>query len=172
MPYPQRRSPAPLGYRASAALAFLLTVVCLSASTTPAAANTDGVAINGTYLAVSDGQWAQTNAVYHDEATLVSTWTITSSCSDYLACWGTVTSDQGWSAPIRYLSRLWLVTRVLPDWEHCTDGTTAPGEQKFTFSPDDAATLTGWDRTMGPSGACGINHWLTIDMPFKLTRKQ
>jgi hypothetical protein len=29
--------------------------------------------------------------------------------------------------------------------------------------------VIGWDRTTGPSGACGINKWLNITMPLTLT---
>ena len=35
----------------------------------------DGVAINGTYTVFSDGQWAQTDQSYHDEASVTQTWT-------------------------------------------------------------------------------------------------
>ncbi len=38
----------------------------------------DGVAINGTYTAFSDGEWAKTNQSFHDEASVTQTWTITS----------------------------------------------------------------------------------------------
>lgn len=66
--------------------------------------------------------------------------------------------------------------RTIENWEPCPDGTAAPGEQSFTFwaARNDAADrytyLAGWDRTVGPSGACGINRWLTVTMPFRLTR--
>ena len=36
---------------------------------------------NGRFTATSDGVWAKTNDVFHDEATVTSTWTITSSCT-------------------------------------------------------------------------------------------
>ena len=130
----------------------------------------DGVAINGTYTAFSDGQWAQTNQSYHDEADVTQSWTITSTCSTYQDCTGRVTSDQGWSADLIYLSGRWKVAHTVPHWEPCADGTAAAGEQAFTFwkgRPD--PHLIGWDQTIGPSGACGINKWLNVTMPFSLT---
>lgn len=130
----------------------------------------DDVAVNGTYTAVSDGQWAQTNESYHDEQTVVQNWTITSTCSTFQDCTGHVTSDQGWSADARYLSGVWRVARTVENWEGCADGTAAPGDQSFQFWPDPAnpGSLVGWDKTLGPSGACGFNKWLTVTMPFKL----
>ena len=53
--------------------------------------------INGTYTATSDGQWAKTREVYHDEVSVVATWTVTSSCDDVMHCDGSVTSQQGWT---------------------------------------------------------------------------
>lgn len=53
------------------------------------------------------------------------------------------------------------------------DGT---GSVSFTFwaarldAPDRHDRLTGFDETTGPSGACGVNRWLNVRMPFTLTR--
>ncbi len=130
----------------------------------------DGVALNGTYTVFSDGQWAQTDQSYHDEASVTQTWTITSSCTTYQDCTGHVTSDQGWSSDLVYMSGRWKATRTLPNWEPCQDGTAAPGQQAFTFwrsNPDEH--LVGWDQTIGPSGACGFNKWLNVTMPLRLT---
>ena len=97
-------------------------------------------------------------------------------CSTYQDCTCTVASDQGWTADLVYVSGRWRVVRTIDNWEPCPDGTAAPGEQSFTFwaARNDAADrythLAGWDRTVGPSGACGINRWLTVTMPFRLTR--
>src|SRR5436309_5806711 len=44
-------------------------------------------------------RYATTNDTYNGEATVTSTWTISSSCVTFQECHGTVTSDQGWSAP-------------------------------------------------------------------------
>lgn len=130
----------------------------------------DGIALNGTFTAFSDGQWARTQDTYHDERSVTQTWTITSTCTTFQDCTGRVTSDQGWSADLVYMSGRWGVSRTVDNWEPCADGTAHPGKQTFTFwkgYPDPA--LTGWDITLGPSGACGKNRSLNIQMPFKLT---
>ena len=127
---------------------------------------------NGTYTAFSDGQWAQTNDSYHDEAQVTSTWTVTTTCTDYLDCTGRVTSSQGWTADAKCADGLWTVRRHVDNWEPCWDGTAATGLQTFAFATDITAptNFVGWDKTTGPSGACGKNLWLTINMPFKLTK--
>ena len=82
---------------------------------------------------------------------------------------GTVTSDQGWSAPI-YMQdgTIWDVKHEVPNWERCTDGTAFTGQQTYSFYPVDNASggsqlgspiLAGKDKTIGPSGACGQNQW-------------
>jgi hypothetical protein len=132
----------------------------------------DGVAINGTYTAFSDGQWAKTNDSYHDEASVTQTWTITSTCTTYQDCTGTVTSDQGWSSTnLVYMSGRWKVSHTVENWEHCQDGTAVPGEQAFTFwrGYPDKSKITGLDQTIGPSGGCGFNKWLHVTMPLRLT---
>lgn len=130
----------------------------------------DGVALNGTYTVFSDGQWAETNQSYHDEASVTQTWTITSTCKTFQECTGRVTSDQGWSADAVYVSGRWKVTHTVENWERCGEGPPAPGEQAFTFWKDyPEGKLVGWDQTIGPSGACGLNKWLNITMPLKLT---
>jgi hypothetical protein len=139
------------------------------ASVAPAAA--EEIALNGTFIVVSDGQWAKTRYSFHDEATVTQTWTVTSTCSDFLACTGRVTSDQGWSADLRYMSGQWRAVRVVPNWQPCADGTAAPGEQNFLFYRDrDTGKLVGEDKTIGPSGGCGVNQWLTVSMPMSLTQ--
>ncbi|MBV9515854.1 MAG: hypothetical protein JO280_17730 [Mycobacteriaceae bacterium] len=143
-----------------------------------ARASTDP-AVNGTFSATSNGEWARTNDSYHDEATVRSTWTITSSCADPLTCSGSVTSDQGWTANLTFGDGMWFVKRELPNWETCFDGTAATGHQIFRFYPVDPATgfmtvgsttLAGEDATTGVSGACGKNWLLTVRMPFKLVK--
>lgn len=141
----------------------------------PAPASPD-VALNGTFTARSDGLWAKTNEimVYRDD--VVATWTVTSSCTTFQDCTGTVVSDQGWTAELVYQSQRWRTTHVVAGWQRCPDGSTAPGEQTFTFwagrldAPDRHDRLRGWDQTIGPSGACGVNRSLNIRMPFELTR--
>ena len=131
----------------------------------------DGVAINGTYTAFSDGEWAKTNQSFHDEVSVTQTWTVTSNCTTYQDCTGRVTSDQGWSADLVYMSGRWKVSRTVENWEQCDDGTAVPGQQAFTFwrGYPDRSKITGWDQTIGPSGGCGFNKWLNVRMPFTLT---
>jgi hypothetical protein len=139
-------------------------------SADPVAINGD-YSVNGTYSAVSDGQWARTNESFHPEATITNTWTITSICSTPYVCSGQVTSDQGWNAATHTTNGLWYVSRDLPNWEPCQDGSTAAGHQVYRFYFHDATTLIGENMTIGPSGACGRNRPLVIEMPFKLTKQ-
>ena len=46
----------------------------------------EDVAINGTYRVTSNGNWAKINDQYNYEPTVVSTWTISSSCSNFQTC--------------------------------------------------------------------------------------
>jgi hypothetical protein len=82
-----------------------------------------------------------------------------------------VTSDQGWSGDLVYMSGRWKVSHTVANWEPCADGTALPGEQAFTFwkGYPDRSRLIGWDQTIGPSGACGKNQWLNVTMPLRLT---
>jgi hypothetical protein len=43
-------------------------------------------ALNGRFLVTSNGDWAKTNDVYHDEQTVRQVWSITSSCVDAATC--------------------------------------------------------------------------------------
>jgi hypothetical protein len=137
-----------------------------------ARATTDSelIALNGRYRATSDGQRAQTNEQFHAEPVVTAIWTISSTCTNPEDCTGTVTSDQGWTAPIMMAGgSMWRVVHDVPNWEQCGDGMpAATGHQVFRFSIDDK--LEGDDHTVGPSGACGANRWLVIDMPFKLVK--
>lgn len=157
--------------------AAVLALTGIGASAGPAGADANDPALNGTYLATSNGEWARTNESYHDEPTVRSVWTITSSCITAIDCLGTVSSDQGWTAEITFNSGdHWLVKREIPNWERCADGTAATGQQEFRFYPansigkldPNSTTLVGSDATYGPSGACGWNKVLVIRMPFKL----
>ena len=150
-------------------VAFAASVVV---GTPPAHADPgDGIALNGTYTAFSDGVWAKTNDSYHDERSVTQTWTITSTCSTYQDCTGRVTSDQGWSADLLYTSGSWRLRRTVDNWEPCIDGTATPGEQVFTFwkGYPDAFPMQGYDTTKGPSGSCGYNKQLGVRLPFTLT---
>ena len=146
----------------------------------PAAHASDKWALNGTFTATSNGEWARNNDVFHDERSVRAVWTITSQCSYPSECTGTVTSDQGWTAPIYQTGGEWYVKHVVLDWMPCQDGTVAPGNQVFRFKPmtPDGAfrdptsnTLIGTDETTGLSGACGRNLPLFIQMPFKLIKQ-
>jgi hypothetical protein len=158
------------------ALAVAALVASAGITAAPAGASGDEVALNGTFTAFSDGLWAKTNEIMAYQADVTSRWTLTSSCTTYQDCTGIITSDQGWSADLVYQSQRWRAVRVIPDWQRCPDGSTAPGEQSFTFwaarldAPDRQDRLTGFDETTGPSGACGVNRWLNVRMPFTLTR--
>ena|ERR1700758_403099 len=151
----------------------------LGTASTAGATTKEEVAVNGTFRATSIGDWAQRNDQYFGEPTVISTWTISSSCVTFQECHGTVTSDQGWSAPL-YLNdgQMWKVKHDVPNWERCPDGTAYTGQQTFYFYPVDAngeyklgsPTMAGKDKTVGPSGACGQNQWLDIMMPFRLDK--
>lgn len=153
---------------AASAMSF---VIAAGVPPSAAAGPNDGVALNGVYTVVSDGQMAKTNERFQDEATVTARWTMTSDCSTFQDCTGRVTSDQGWTADLTNISNVWYVRRTLPNWEPCPDGSAAPGEQTYYFwsDPANAADLIGWDLTVGPSGACGINKSLTVKLPLRLT---
>ena len=177
--------------RAAEITAGALAAIAVAASVgtaTPAHASNYGVELNGTYRVTSNGDWAQTNQVFIDEKTVVQTWTMTSSCTSPQVCTGEVKSDQGWTAPLNLggaegpgsFGDFWVVDRVVDNWEPCPDGTAAPGAQKFMFWGVDPLTgqrnmkmvnlLAGRDTTKGPSGACGINKPLVIDLPVRLDK--
>ena len=160
-------------------LAGALAIAAVSGAVAPApAAKASGLwALNGTFTATSNGEWARTNDVFHDERSVRAIWTIASECSYPTECTGTVNSDQGWTAPIYQNSGEWYVKHVVENWMPCPDGSSAPGYQVFRFkrmTPDGGSTdptsntLVGEDATTGPSGACGRSLSLFITMPFKL----
>jgi hypothetical protein len=162
-------------FTATAAAAAMLSVGVLS----PARASDGDWGLNGTYTATSNGEWAKTNERFHDEASVRSTWTITTVCSYPTECTGTVTSDFGWNAPIYKTGGVWYVKRTVENWMPCPDGAAASGLQVFRFVPttpdgsmtdSTSSTLVGEDQTTGPSGACGISKPLFINMPFKLVK--
>jgi hypothetical protein len=139
------------------------------------------VALNGTYRVTSIGNWAKINEQYNGEPTTVQTWTLSSTCTTYLECDGTMKSDEGWSSRL-YMrdGTSWYVKRDVPNWERCEDGTAFTGKQTFSFYPADpdgsgflqlgSPVMAGRNKTVGPSGACGQNQWLTIDMPMRLDK--
>jgi hypothetical protein len=146
----------------------------------PASASNYGVELNGTWEVESNGDWAKNNEVFLNEQTVFQKWTMSSSCTSPISCTGTVHSDQGWSAPMVNQGGYWVVDRVVPNWEPCQDGTAATGAQKFFFWGVDVIDeavdmkmtdlMAGRDRTEGPSGACGINNPLVVELPMTLRR--
>jgi hypothetical protein len=156
---------------------------------TSAHASNYGIELNGTYRAISNGDWAQTSAgpngaggaeVYIDQPTKVETWTVTSDCVSPIECTGEVRSDAGWTASLRFNIDAWLVDRDIQNWEPCPDGTAAPGHQKFLMWGWDPLTgqkiakavnlLIGFERTLAPSGACGFNKPVVTELPVRLDK--
>lgn len=154
-------------------------VVAATVAVCPTAdASFDQYALNGTFIATSNGEWAKTNDVFHDEDSVRGTWTVSSTCVTPSDCAGSVSSDWGWTAPIYMKNGMWYVKRPVPGWMPCPDGTFVDGHQTYRFSPVDpngsyqrvSNMFVGQDSTEGPSGACGKNLPLEIKMPFKLVR--
>jgi len=152
--------------------------VTASAAVAPPAFASQGWGLHGTYLAMSNGQWAKTNDTYRDATSVTATWTIVTSCSYPTECTGTVTTDQNWTATIYQKSGLWYVKRSVHGWQHCPDGSAGDGFQEYKFWPagqdgtvdEQSSTFFGEDHTMGPSGACGTSKPLVITMPFRLVK--
>jgi hypothetical protein len=174
---------------AAGAAATAITMVGSLGTATSAHASNYGIELNGTYRAISNGDWAQNSAgpngaggaeVYIDEQTKIQTWTVTSDCVSPIECTGEVRSDEGWTASLRYAGDFWLADRDIPNWEPCPDGTAAPGHQKFMLWGWDPATsqkiakitdlLSGFERTLAPSGACGVNKPLVVELPVRLEK--
>jgi hypothetical protein len=166
--------------RAIVTVAVAMGVIGNVEPTTSAFASNFGVELNGTYRVMSNGDWAKSNEVFLDEKTVLQTWTVTSSCTSPIMCTGTVTSDQGWSAPMRTTGDYWSVDRIVENWMPCPDGTAAPGAQNFKFWGWDPVNsyrnlkivdlLAGKNRTVAASGACGVNRPLVIELPMRLEK--
>ncbi|MCF6388193.1 hypothetical protein L2K20_14535 [Mycobacterium sp. MBM] len=143
----------------------------------PVVATPNDVALNGTFVAVSDGQFAKTREAFDKRPDVTSVWTLSSSCTTFQDCTGTLVSDQGWTAELVYASQRWRAWHVIPDWLRCPDGTAVDGKQTFTFwvrrfdAPERFDRLIGQDETVAPSGACGVNKWMTVRMPLTVTRR-
>lgn len=158
--------------------AAVLGVVIAGVGLPTARADLD-FALNGTFRAVSGGDWAKTNDVYMDEQTVVQNWTIRSSCTTAHDCTGAVTSSQGWTVPLRYRINVWTIAVERPNWQPCPDGTSVTGTQRFNFQGIDhngqldvknIDRLAGTDTTRAPSGSCGRNAGTSIQMPLTVTR--
>ena len=168
----------------TAATAMLLAasaVGFLGPVSTARAYTKEDVAINGTFRVTSIGNWAKINDQYNGEPTTVQTWTLSSTCTTFLSCDGTLRSDEGWSTRL-YLQdgTSWLARHDIPNWERCEDGTAFTGKQIFSFYSVDtdgsgelklgSPVMAGKNKTIGPSGACGQNQWLAIEMPMRLDK--
>ena len=159
---------------------LMTAAVLCGVSFAPAAhADTADWGLNGTYVATSNGERARKNEVFYEQASLRSTWAVTTECSYPGECTGTVRSEWGWTAPIYQKSGVWYVKHTVADWIPCPDGTKAPGLQVFRFKPmtpegamfdPTSTTLVGEDLTTGVSGACGVSRPVYINMPFKLVK--
>lgn len=133
--------------------------------------------INGTYSAVSNGEWSKTNDRFEAQDNIFDTWTISTTCRTVIDCEGTVQSAFGWTARIWTSSGIWNVSREIPDWMPCPVGPAGAGTQVWTFwrARDDgwqdprSEILVGNDKTTGDSGNCGVNKSMVVFMPFKLT---
>lgn len=183
---------------AAGAAATAITLLGSLGTAMPAHASNYGIELNGTYRVISNGEWATSSAgphgagggqVYIDQQTVIQTWTMTSSCSSPRICTGEVTSDQGWTAPLRLgggaqspgaVGDFWVVDRVIDNWAPCPDGTAWPGNQKYMFwgwNPVISERnlkivdfLAGLDTTKAASGICGVNKPLVIEMPMRLEK--
>lgn len=169
------------GIQVVGAVAAATAVILQLGVAAPARASDYGVELNGTYRVTTNGEWAKANYVFKDQRTVVQTWTVSSSCTSPITCSGEVTSDQGWTAPLLQKGDYWLVERVVENWLPCPRYDLAyPGTQKYIFWGWDAAksqtdmkktdVLPGRERTVGPSGACGINRPLAIEMPMRMEK--
>lgn len=165
------------GHTRSAALCAIAVLVLLAVSHAPALAAPDW-SLNGRFLATSNGEWAQTNEVYHDEATVRSVWTISMTCTNVVTCSGRVVSDLGWEADVVVTNGEYVVQRDIAEWEPCGDGRSVTGHQRYRFFPvgpdgfllPGSSVFAGFDKTLGESGGCSRNDTLRIDIPFRLER--
>jgi hypothetical protein len=160
--------------------AALAVAGCVVGTAVAPSARANDPAISGTYIATNVGDYARTNTVRHNEETIRSTWTITSSCTTAQDCSGEVHSDQGWTAPIYMHDGLtWNVKRELPNWETCPDGSSWTAKDFIILYPANPDTgelvqgspvFAGREKTTAPSGACGNNANLYVEQPFRLDR--
>ncbi|WP_084356548.1 hypothetical protein [Mycolicibacterium wolinskyi] len=161
---------------ATAAVVASTTMVGLGAA--PAGADPGSWGINGTFATSVNGDWAKVNERYEDQPSERQNWTVTTECISPTDCAGTVTSDQGWSAPIYTVNGLYYVKRSVPEWRFCADGTPIEGLQVYKLYPvgfDGHVDLssneyTGEQQTTGPSGSCGRNQWPAIRAPFYMKK--
>lgn len=163
----------------AAAGAAALSLAAATAIASPANATNWGIELDGRYLVTSNGDWAKTNDVFHDEKTVRQVWTVSSVCKSPTSCTAHIVSSEGWETEGTYTEDRWVVRRTIPNWAPCPDGTFAPGDKEFRFWPVDAnglryrtdgSTFGGIDDTRAPSGSCGRNLRLVIQLPVRLQR--
>src|SRR5689334_16260567 len=108
------------GVELGAGAGAIVAVVGMLGTAPPAHATDYGVALNGTYRATSNGDWAQSSQgpfgvggamVYRDQPTKVETWTVSSDCISPIQCIGEVTSDAGWTGPLNFNGDTWRLDR-------------------------------------------------------------
>jgi hypothetical protein len=167
------------GMRVFTGAAAAMTTAAAIGIAAPASA-AYGIELNGTYSVLSNGDWAKTGDVFMSEKTVQATWTVSTSCTGPWDCTGQVTSDQGWTAPIRFNADRWILKHDIPNWAPCPQGPPATGHQQFIFwgtnplnsmvEATSTTLMTGWDETTTDSGSCGVNRPLVIRLPLKLTK--
>lgn len=144
-----------------------------------ASASDYGFELNGTYSAVSNGEWAKHNDRFTPEGVKRDVWQMSSSCESTNRCDGTITSlNEGWTIPLRFLNDHWVAPRDIPNWAPCETGGAATGHQLYWFYGVDESgmnnrsttELAGKDTTFTDSGSCGRNRGLTIELPIRITR--
>ncbi|MGB0437098.1 MAG: hypothetical protein ACPGIJ_09030, partial [Mycobacterium sp.] len=164
-----------LAAKLTGGLAVGATALIAGVGVAPVAhASNFGTELNGTFQVKSDGQWARTNGVKIKQETVVETWSVTTSCVSPIECSGVVKSDRGWTGTAR-LADYWFIEHVIDNWIPCSDGTFYSGLQKFILWGIDPATegrtytdsdyWAGRNVTKGPSGACGVNKPVVIELP-------
>lgn len=168
------------GYKVAAGAIAAMTAAATLSATPTAHASDFGVELNGTWRYYANGDFALVNEVRKDMPTIDETWTLSSSCVSPIECEGTASSSAGWTARLwyGYPNAYWVVDRVIPEWQFCPGGGTAPGEQRFQFWGFDPVSgernmkitnfMVGRQRTNSPSGSCGTNKPLVIETPMKL----
>src|SRR4029079_14295852 len=131
-----------VGVELGAGTAAIVAVVVTMPPAPSALATDYGVALNGTYRAFSNGEWAQTSAgpngaggamVYIDQPSKMETFTVSSDCASPIQCDGEVRSDARWTCALNFNGDSWHVERDIPNWLPCPDGTAAPGQQQFVI---------------------------------------
>jgi hypothetical protein len=160
--------------------AALLAAVAIGLGTAPpAAAEYEEYTMNGRFSVVSNGEWATMDDRYQDEPSVRSEWTVNTTCTTAITCYGKVTSTLGWTEDVYTgTGNTWYVKHYVADWIPCPDGTWGPGLQVYNFYPADEEGVhrrisdlwLGQDITTGTSGACGRNKSVVLNLPVKITK--